>query len=338
MAWFRVDDRFRSHRKVLAIPRKQRRDATSLWYAAGNWCADQVSDGHVPTYMVDELEFALDDAAALVAAGLWDVVDDGWVFHDWADYNPLRVEVMANQIAKQFAISQARSAAGKLGAAKRWGHEIVAEPDDTAWQTSAVAAGQDDKPVAPDGTAIMASDGKLANDAFPTRPDPTRVKEKLGEADASPTGESEPAKDAPGTRPDVDELCDLLAANIGSRDGARRVSVNRSWRTAGRLLLDADGRTPDQVRNMLGWLESDDSLAAWWRPNIRSMPTLRDKYDQMREQRLRPPPRAPTPRVSRTTDLLRTGAARVAEYKRQEAAAAEHTPNHQPAMPLQIGP
>lgn len=90
MSWFRVDDGFTRHRKVLSIPRTKRRNALALWLQGGVWCAQQLSDGLVPFYMLDELDPNPDNqetADALINAGLWEVAPTGWRFHDWADYN-----------------------------------------------------------------------------------------------------------------------------------------------------------------------------------------------------------------------------------------------------------
>lgn len=93
MPWFRVDDAFYHCPKVLRIPRKQRPAAIGLWLLAGTWCTDNLTDGHVPSYMVDELGAAPRTAQALVDAKLWEITDDGYYFHDWADYQPTRADV-----------------------------------------------------------------------------------------------------------------------------------------------------------------------------------------------------------------------------------------------------
>ena len=55
MVWFKVDDGFYSSRKVLSIPRRHRLAAVGLWAMAGNWSARELTDGKVPTYVLDEL-------------------------------------------------------------------------------------------------------------------------------------------------------------------------------------------------------------------------------------------------------------------------------------------
>jgi hypothetical protein len=50
------------------------------------------------------------EADVLVEAGLWRVVEDGWAFHDYAEYQPLKAEIEAK--------SEQRAAAGKRGGSK----------------------------------------------------------------------------------------------------------------------------------------------------------------------------------------------------------------------------
>lgn len=95
MPWFRVDDRFWSHPKVLACPLP----ALGLWIRAGSWCAEQLTDGLVPRPALVMLGGRPRDAAALVEAGLWLVEGDGWRFHDWETYQPTRAAVEAERAA-----------------------------------------------------------------------------------------------------------------------------------------------------------------------------------------------------------------------------------------------
>lgn len=78
-------------------------------------------------------------------------------------------------------------------------------------------------------------------------------------------------------RPDVDKICRHLADKIVA-NGSKRPQITARWRTEARLLLDKDGRTVEQVINAINWCQADP----FWRANILSMPTLRDRYDQMR--------------------------------------------------------
>lgn len=80
-------------------------------------------------------------------------------------------------------------------------------------------------------------------------------------------------------RPDADRLCAHLAARIVA-NGSRQPAITQKWRDAARLLLDKDGLTEDQVMRAIDWSQDHE----FWRSNILSMPKLREKYDQLRQQ------------------------------------------------------
>lgn len=89
MAWFKVDDKFHSHPKVISVPLA----ATGLWVLAGAWSADQLTDGFVPKTALRLFGATATQAKELVRAGLWIEAEGGWLFHDWLDHQPSRVEV-----------------------------------------------------------------------------------------------------------------------------------------------------------------------------------------------------------------------------------------------------
>lgn len=104
MPWFKVDDSFHAHPKVLATDA----DALGLWVVAGAWSSSHLTDGFVPDHALPRL---LPDSATLarklVAARLWRKVRGGYEFHDWADFNPNSKEVRA--------VREKRAAAGRIG-------------------------------------------------------------------------------------------------------------------------------------------------------------------------------------------------------------------------------
>ncbi len=114
--------------------------------------------------------------------------------------------------------------------------------------------------------------------------------------------------DADDDRPDVDALCQHLAERIEA-NGSKRPTITKRWRTSARLLLDVDGRTPDQVRAAIDWCQTDE----FWRANVMSMPKLREKYDQLRLAATRN-----RPGRDRVSDILR------GEYAWAEQAEREH--------------
>jgi len=80
--------------EVLRIPRAERLRVFGLWAMAGAWSSKELSDGHIPEHMLEELAGRPKDAQALVDVGLWRAVDDGWQFNDWSPTQPLREKVL----------------------------------------------------------------------------------------------------------------------------------------------------------------------------------------------------------------------------------------------------
>lgn len=121
------------------------------------------------------------------------------------------------------------------------------------------------------------------------------------------------------SRDDVDRLCTHLADRIEA-NGSKRPDIGAKWRTAARLLLDRDGRTEQQIHNAIDWCQSDE----FWRANVLSMPTLREKYDQLRLAAQRPKtvngrsPTAPTPTPPPARDALADIDARVERERATE--------------------
>lgn len=95
MSWTRLDDGIYDHPKVLEVAPLDR----LLYVWALCWSSRHRTDGklrrralgHVAALAgVDDLEGA---ARRLVAAGLWEDDDDGWLVHDFTDYQPAAAEV-----------------------------------------------------------------------------------------------------------------------------------------------------------------------------------------------------------------------------------------------------
>lgn len=94
MPWFKVSDDLPSKATTTRIPRQHRRAALGLWCLAGAWSAAQLTDGHIPAHMLEELSGTPDDAGWLVTARIWEPVEDGWQFVEWAPDQPLREAVL----------------------------------------------------------------------------------------------------------------------------------------------------------------------------------------------------------------------------------------------------
>lgn len=109
MAWFKIDDGLHSSRKFLSIPRRYRFAAIGVWTVAGSWCADQLTDGAVPDYMLAEWNVPPAAPAALVDAGLWERTSDGYEFHKWHEYQPRKEDVDAERAASRERMRELRA-------------------------------------------------------------------------------------------------------------------------------------------------------------------------------------------------------------------------------------
>lgn len=98
MTWFKVDDKFWSHQKVMLASL----EATGLWVRAGAWCAMHLTDGYIPAEILrrisPERPRKTDQLAQeLVDFGLWIAQDGGWLFHEWSDHQPTKEKVEAER-------------------------------------------------------------------------------------------------------------------------------------------------------------------------------------------------------------------------------------------------
>lgn len=102
MTWFKVDDSFYDHPKVFDASDA----AIALWTRAGSWAARNLTDGFVPHGLLARLSTNAEAASKeLLDRGLWQRMRGGYLFHDWAEYQPTREKVIHNR--KQTAARQA---------------------------------------------------------------------------------------------------------------------------------------------------------------------------------------------------------------------------------------
>lgn len=106
MTWFKVDDSFHSHPKILATEPA----ALGLWVVAGAWSSSNLTDGFVPDHVLSRLlPDALTLAEKLKTSGLWHRKKGGFQFHDWSDYNPSKEEVEADRKAARSRMKTLRA-------------------------------------------------------------------------------------------------------------------------------------------------------------------------------------------------------------------------------------
>jgi len=325
MPWARIDDAFDDHPKVLALlEHDDGAAAIGLWTLCLAWAHRNTRrkgkvPGRIPASLPRRyLGTAPGRGAAklLAGVGLWDVVDDGWDIHDFDQYLPTA------------ETSSARSEAGRRGAAARWGKQGETAGADSKLlsadgKLSSDVMANDGNVIASDGSGMAPEgaeaatpppdpgtvniDGKLpphdsnepSEGGKPIASDGSRAPARRAiSKEIAPTPEPTPGSQEPKDivpakppRDDATRLCEHLAARmIGN--GCKPPAITRKWLDAARLLIDNDGRTEDQVHAAIDWCQDSE----FWRGNIRSMPTLREQYDQLRLQaaRDRGAPRAST--------------------------------------------
>lgn len=105
MVWFKVDDKLHSHPKS----RRAGTAAMGLWALAGSHCMDYLTDGVVEVWFVESVPDGAELAGRLVASGLWHEHPQGWVFHDWAEFQPTREKVLAEREATKARVEKHRA-------------------------------------------------------------------------------------------------------------------------------------------------------------------------------------------------------------------------------------
>lgn len=102
MSWFRIDDKFHSHAKVLQAGNA----AVGLYTRCGAWSCDQRTEGKIPRHVARSFGTPK-EIRTLLSCALWAETEDGYVMPDFLDFNPSNAEVDAKR--------QARAEAGAKG-------------------------------------------------------------------------------------------------------------------------------------------------------------------------------------------------------------------------------
>jgi hypothetical protein len=101
MTWGKVDDQLHSHPK----PEEAKLEAMGLWVLGLSYCCAYLTDGFITPERVRRIAGNRGAvlAAKLVTARLWEVVEGGWQYHDWAHYQPTREDALAERERKRLA-------------------------------------------------------------------------------------------------------------------------------------------------------------------------------------------------------------------------------------------
>ena len=108
MTYLQVDDCFPTHPKVVGLSHR----AFRLHITALCYCAQNLTDGLIAKDALPVVGAVAGKGRALTdeleAAGVWRSVPEGWVMHDYLDWNPSRTDV------------QKRKTVARANANKRW--------------------------------------------------------------------------------------------------------------------------------------------------------------------------------------------------------------------------
>jgi hypothetical protein len=108
MPWFRLDDSFHSHPKVIAAGN----EAIGLYVRCGAYAAQHLTDGFIPEN-VALLYGSAALADALVETKLWRRARGGWRMPDYLDYNPAKTAVDNDRKLKAERQKRWREARGR---------------------------------------------------------------------------------------------------------------------------------------------------------------------------------------------------------------------------------
>lgn len=186
MAWFKTTDTLMGDPKVMGMPMSERGMALGTWIACGTWSSQQLTDGKVPAGVVESFVGTLAGAETLVVAGMWRRVKNGYVFVNWAKYQPTRAEIIAQRDAEKKRVAEWR--ANKKGVKPQVDSEVVT-------------------PYVQDRT-----DGVRVPRPGPSRPVPSRPEKKSGHLGGEPHI----------SRPDRCEAHQDVDVKCGACAGARR--------------------------------------------------------------------------------------------------------------------
>jgi hypothetical protein len=219
MGWGRIDDRFDDHPKVLALLDEEDQllgaAAIGLWSLCFTWAHRNTrkrgeTPGRLPAglprrYLGGHAKLA---AELLVKHNLWETQDDGaWLIHDFNDYLPTE------------ETKQARSEAGKRGAAKRWAGHKTAGQDGKLPSASHDSDGKTDgNDMAGDGSGMAAETAQQPLDG--TQAAAPRNGVHIAEGLFDPAGET--AGDDGNLPSGCHDADSNGVANDGSRAPARR--------------------------------------------------------------------------------------------------------------------
>lgn len=265
MTWFRIDDGFWSHPKVVGLSDS----AIALWTRAGAYACQHLTDGVIAAPVL-RLVGEKDAAEELIGAGLWEKVPGGYAFHDWAEYQETSTAVKDRRAAARDRQRKSRAAREAKKAATQSGSGEATAPvtpvshvtDDVTSQEVSEKFSSPDPTVGRVGTTSLPS---LPLVADATREEPPRPSATTDRAPARISGELVPTRPPRGGR-EVAERWNATAHSPEAHAIVRQYEKHSKTPVPGKVLADiaqrvddclASGLEPDQIaRGLIAWSES----------------------------------------------------------------------------------
>lgn len=252
-------------------------EAFRLYTLALIFAGDRLTDGRIAQQFALETAGGYAPADELVAAGLWTPAPGGWAIADYLRHHRSAAHVRS--------VSEARRSAGAKGGHAKQAKQIATRTPSNLLETPAQEAGK--PPAAPGSNLLDAGSNLLEAPGQEAAKPKKRAGSKLLDPGSKLLDEGMeqyaliPALPVPA-RPEVLQLCERLVQRMVENECAPP-PITKAWLDAARLMLDKDKRDFQKAMNLIDWCQRDE----FWRGNIRSMPTFREKYDQLRLQAVR---------------------------------------------------
>lgn len=241
--WIKLSNSINENEKIVEVS-----NAAQLMFIYGLCYASRnLTDGVVPRSIAHRKlvdlpsDKAKELAEELVGVGLWIEVDNGYNTPSYLEHQTSKEKILE--------LRKKRSDAGRKGGLKAKRKQKVSKRQANANQNGSKSQ------------AEIEVEEELERDKEITNVIST----------SEPSGSDT-------TRREVKHLCHLLADLILERDPKARVAPDgQNWQTACRRLIDLDGRTPDEIEQVIRWCQGDP----FERSNVLCMSKLRTRFDQL---------------------------------------------------------
>lgn len=242
-SYFSHDSNARNDEKLIRLRMKHGAAGYGVFFMLLERLRDEANYTSIKDYNVIAFDLRVD--ASLIKDvvenfGLFSFTDDGKCFYS---------ESFNARMSLMDAAKNKRAAAGKKGAAKRWGNDAIAKPSEN--NSNAIA-----KP--------SESDGNKTN------------KTKLNKNKTNTTRQKSASRTFAEDSEEYKSALHLWRRIQNNNHDAKAPDLQK-WSDELRLMHERDNRPWNKINRMIDWCQDDD----FWQANILSPVKLRKQYDQM---------------------------------------------------------